>query len=175
MSAAFPSPSPKGAPAYQPRASPWDQSHPHSRVLTERRIPSVGQPMPDPRLCAVPSERMNHMIPISGVLPRAGMRGPVGAKMWCPKGASAYQPRATPWNQCHPHSRVLTERRIPSAGQPMPDPHLCAVPSERMNHMIPISGVLPRAGMRGPVGAKMWCPKGASAYQPRWGINLHNY
>ncbi len=69
---------------------------PHPRVLKERRIPSSGQPLPDHRLCTVPSERMGYFFPVPGVAPRAGMRCPVGAQvpgvapragMHCPVGA----------------------------------------------------------------------------------------
>lgn len=37
-----------------------------------------------------------------------------------PKGASAYQPRATPWGNIVTHSRVLKERRIEGGSATLP-------------------------------------------------------
>jgi len=63
----------------------------------------------------------------------------------------AYQPRATLWEPCPIHPRVLKERRISSHRPPAPE--LCGVPSERIHCGISVPRVAPWAGMRGSVGA----------------------
>ena len=69
-----------------------------------------------------------------------------------PQRGNAYQPRVQPWGFESPNLRVLKERRISSDGGRVPDHPQCGVPSERMNYIPPVPGVVPRAGMRCPVG-----------------------
>ena len=69
------------------------------------------------------------------------------------KGASAYQPRARPWESYPIHSRVLKERRISSRVDVAAKTSQCSVPSERIRRDLTLPGVSPLAGMRRPVGA----------------------
>jgi len=77
MSAGFPFPGPKEAPAYQLRATLWVFGFVDLRVLKERRISSHHHLAPN--LCGVPSERIRFAIPVPRVAPWAGMRRPFGA------------------------------------------------------------------------------------------------
>lgn len=70
-----------------------------------------------------------------------------------PKGASAYQPRAMPWESNPIHSRVLKERRISLHGGLAFKRIQCGVPSERIRLCKPVPRVSPWAGIRYPVGA----------------------
>jgi len=79
-----------------------------------------------------------------------------------PNGASAYQPRATPWEIGTRHSCVLKERRIPSVCHPAPDRTLCAVPSERMDNCCQYPGLHPGLVCGAPLGQKCASP---------WGLN----
>ena len=72
---------------------------------------------------------------------------------------SAYQPRATPWGWYGRSGSVLKERRIGSTVAGIAT--ACGVPSERGNRRDQIPGALPRAGMRGSVGAGITCAAGA--------------
>ena len=93
------------------------------------------------------------------------MHGPVGA-FFAPTGRripakGETLDRATPWEPCQTHPRVLKERRISRIGGSVTDRPLCGVPSERMNCISPAPRVAPRAGMHCPVGAGIACLVGA--------------
>jgi hypothetical protein len=184
-----------------PGCNPGWTTRANARVLKERRISSNGQPTHNHAPCGVPSERVDSTPPVPGVAPRAGMRSPVGAKTMprrdistltnpMPQSLSnillhlifrsvsvirmqrAPAPTAH-WHTspgCNPgwttraNARVLKERRVSSDGQPTHNHAPCGVPSERVDSTPPVPGVAPRAGMRGPIGAKIPCPVGASAH-----------
>ncbi len=70
--------------ASQPRATPWEWGGGYGCVLKERRIGSLLAGVVT--VCGVPSERGNPRGQIPGALPRAGMRGSVGAGITCAAG-----------------------------------------------------------------------------------------
>jgi hypothetical protein len=111
---------PQRGAAYQPRVQPWELGFIGFRVLKERCITWIRPSAPD--RCGVPSEREFHGIAYPGVLPRAGMRCPVGAGIQQPRRGEAYQPRVQPWEFGSVGFCVLKERWITWCRTSAPDP-----------------------------------------------------
>ena len=116
-------------------------------------------------VCPAPLEPRNapkgQRIPAKGAtlgrvkpwIPIPGGGGGMSAQFAVSQRDTAYQPRATPWEPCPTHPRVLKERRISPKGGRVTDQPRCGVPSERIHCGFSDPRVPPWAGMPGSVGA----------------------